>query len=167
VTPPDYCRLFLLRSKPRDTAPCTQRCCHAIWARTRTVPLEDCPCGPPIGPVKTLKGDLVDGFYRVWVHIHNIPKLRIAFPVLNGEEPLITFPLCLPMGWTESPPYFCLATETITDVANERIMKWRNPPQHKLEAPARSPPAVIPVPVPLPPSEPTTTTPDVQNPLIP
>jgi hypothetical protein len=37
------------------------------------------------------------------------------------------------MGWTESPPYFCSATETVTDIANDRIAKWRNPPVHRLE----------------------------------
>jgi hypothetical protein len=34
---------------------------------------------------------------------------------------MLAFPLALPMGWVESPPYFCAVTETITDVANQRL----------------------------------------------
>ena len=86
-----------------------------------------------------------DGIYRVRARVPDIPKLGIVFPSLAGEEPLIAFPLCLPMGWTESPPYFCSSTETIADVANARILKWRNPPVHKLEAAAASPPVYVPV----------------------
>jgi hypothetical protein len=36
------------------------------------------------------------------------------------------------MGWTNSPPIFCAATETIADLANEGILKWRKPP-HRLD----------------------------------
>ena len=73
---------------------------------------------PKYGPVKFIKIDLADGFYRVWVRTDDIPKLGVAFPQLAGKEPLIAFPLALPMGWTESPPYFCAVTKTIADVAN-------------------------------------------------
>ena len=44
------------------------------------------------------------------------------------------------MGWTESPPYFCAFTETIADVANQRIQRhWKAPP-HRLEALSSIPP---------------------------
>ena len=36
----------------------------------------------------------------------DIPTLSVAFPVGPGEEPVVALPLTLPMGWTESPPYF-------------------------------------------------------------
>ena len=85
---------------------------------------------PKYGPVRFIKIDLADGFYRVWVRAADVPKLGVAFPALDGEEPLIAFPLALPMGWTESPPYFCAITETIADVANQRILKWRHPMRH-------------------------------------
>ena len=74
---------------------------------------------PRYGPVKFIKIDIADGFYRIWIRAHDIPKLGVVFPSLAGEEPLIAFPLVLPMGWTESPPYFCAATETATDIANQ------------------------------------------------
>ena len=93
---------------------------------------------PRYGPVRFIKIDLADGFYRVWVRAADVPKLGVAFPALDGEEPLIAFPLALPMGWTESPPYFCAVTETIADVANQRILKWRHPMRHRLERLASS-----------------------------
>jgi hypothetical protein len=77
---------------------------------------------PRFGPVKFIKIDLSDGFYQIFINATDIPKLGVSFPTLAGEEPLIAFPLALPMGWTESP-YFCAFTETITDVANEHILK--------------------------------------------
>ena len=95
---------------------------------------------PRFGPVHFIKIDLADGFYQVWARTEDIPKLGVAFPELDGEEPLIAFPLALPMGWTESPPYFCAVTETIADLANERILKWRNPIRHNLEPKASTPP---------------------------
>jgi hypothetical protein len=99
---------------------------------------------PRFGPVQMIKVDLADGFYRVWIKATDVIKLGVSFPVLNGEEPLIAFPIVLPMGWTNSPPWFSGATETIADVANERIAKWRNPPNHRLEAYASTPPAPAP-----------------------
>jgi hypothetical protein len=44
------------------------------------------------------------------------------------------------MGWTESPPYFCATTETVTDMTNWRLMnRWKAPP-HRLEALANTRP---------------------------
>ena len=97
---------------------------------------------PRYGPVRFIKIDLADGFYRVWVRAEDVPKLGVSFPALDGEEPLIAFPLALPMGWTESPPYFCAVTETIADIANARILKWRHPLRHRLERLASSKPKV-------------------------
>ena len=77
---------------------------------------------PAFGPVHLNKTDLSDGFYRVDVNPDDIPKLGVVFPSRPGQpEPYVAFPLVLPMGWKESPPYFCAFTETIADVANERL----------------------------------------------
>jgi hypothetical protein len=70
------------------------------------------------GPVHLIKVDIAGGFYRIWLNVHDIPKLAVAIPTLYGEEPLLALPLVLPMRWTESPPYFCAATETVTDITN-------------------------------------------------
>jgi hypothetical protein len=86
------------------------------------------------GQVKFIKIDIADGFYRIRVRTEDIPKLGVAFPHKESEAPLVAPPLVLPMGWTESPSYFCAATETVTDIANDRIAKLHNPPVHSLEA---------------------------------
>jgi hypothetical protein len=44
------------------------------------------------------------------------------------------------MGWTESPPCFCAATETVTDVANQRALNNWKPPPHRLDETADSAP---------------------------
>jgi hypothetical protein len=80
---------------------------------------------PRFGPVYMCKIDIADGFYRVWLLPADIPKLSVVLPTMDGEEPLISFPLALPMGWVNSPPYFCAATETMCDLANTSI-KARN-----------------------------------------
>jgi hypothetical protein len=115
---------------------------------------------PWFGPVKMIKVDLADSFYRVWVNAPYIIKLGVAFPNLEGEEPLIEFPIALPMGWTNSPPCFCGATKTIANISNERILKWN---LHRLEtlAATEPPPDLAtfhPPPAPLIPSLPVTGT---------
>ena len=66
--------------------------------------------------------------------------LGVAFPVGPGEEPLIALPLTLPMGWTESPPYFCSATETLVDLINLHASPSWDPPWHPLEPAAGTQP---------------------------
>ena len=47
-------------------------------------------------------------------------------------EPLVAFPLVLPMGWKNTPPIFCTATETVTDLANHRLRQNKATPNHHL-----------------------------------
>ena len=89
---------------------------------------------PKFGPVHLFKVDIADGFYRIWLNIADIPKLACSIPPLYGDEPLLALPLVLPMGWTQSPPYFCAATETVADITNKWLANhWLAPP-HRLEA---------------------------------
>jgi hypothetical protein len=88
---------------------------------------------PSLGPVLMAKWDLKDGFYRVDLNIDDIPKLGLVFPSQPGEEPLMAFPLVLPMGWKNSPPIFSTATETIADLANQRIQSDGEPSPHHLD----------------------------------
>ena len=92
---------------------------------------------PSKGPVHMLKIDLSDGFYRVPLSPGAIAPLGVLLP---GQSPLVAFPLVLPMGWTESPPFFCSVTETIVDVANTLFAHWA-PPSHPLEALAATTPS--------------------------
>ena len=88
---------------------------------------------PRFGPVYMAKYDLKDGFYRVQLHPSTIPRLAVILPRWEGETQLIAFPLTLPMGWTESPPYFCAPTETIADLANAALRLHKTFPPHRLE----------------------------------
>ena len=123
------------------------------------------------GPTYTLKLDLSDGFYRVRLRAEDIPTLGVAFLVGPGEDLLVALPLTLPMGWTESPPYFCSATETAVDLINLHAAHSWDPPRHPLEpaagtqppqdgwhcitvpTPTFSPPSRLPVPPQLPPAQ--------------
>lgn len=55
----------------------------------------------------------------------------------------MALPLVLPMGWTESPPYFTVATETVADLANQRLRNHWKPPPHRLENLADSRPTKV------------------------
>jgi hypothetical protein len=121
---------------------------------------------PKYGPVQLIKVDIADGFYRISVNVNDITKLAVSLPPLYGDEPLLALPLVLPMGWTESPPYFCAATETVADITNRRLANhWKAPP-HRLEALANSKPALEETPEPvstLAPSATTATAPRPHN----
>jgi hypothetical protein len=107
---------------------------HALDRILREILLAD----PRHGPVKLAKFDISDGFYRIDVNIDDIPKLGVVFPTLPGEEPLIAFPLVLPMGWKNSPPIFSSASETSADLANQRIHLSAEPSPHHLDELAES-----------------------------
>ena len=90
---------------------------HALNRILRELILGD----PALSPVQLPKFDISDGFYRVNLNIDDVPKLGVAFPAKPGEPKCIAFFLVLPMGWENSPPIFSAATETIADLANQRI----------------------------------------------
>ena len=91
---------------------------------------------PTHGPPYLLKINLSDGFYRVYLHVQDAPMLGVAFPVAPSEQLLMAIPLVLPMGWMESPPYFCTTTETIVDLANLYSHSMWDPPSHPLKVPS-------------------------------
>ena len=95
---------------------------------------------PRYGPVRMAKIDVADGFYRVWVQTRDIAKLGVVLPASPGCTPLIAFPLALPMGWVESPPYFTAVTETTCDLANAKLARPGQLEPHRLEGVAATPP---------------------------
>lgn len=92
---------------------------------------------PQHGPVQIMKVDLSDGFYRLCLNIDDIPKLGVTFPSATMEN-LVAFPLVLPMGWKNSPPAFCTATETIADLANTSLQTQLPSQTHPLSKHAES-----------------------------
>jgi hypothetical protein len=89
---------------------------------------------PKFGTVKAYKVDIGDGFYRVPVATSGVLKLGVLLPEMPSfSERMVAFPLVIPMGWTESPPFFCKFTETACDLTNEAFRKNRQYPAHPLE----------------------------------
>ena len=64
---------------------------------------------------------------------YDAAKLCLVFPSEAGEEDLVAIPLTLPMGWKNSPPIFCAATETVADLANEALRAHTQTLPHKLD----------------------------------
>lgn len=102
---------------------------HALDRILREVLLAD----PKHGLVELMKVDISDGFYRVNLALDDIAKLGVVFPVRDGQRPLVAFPLVLPMGWVNSPPIFCAATETAADIANANLQDTMRSSPHSLD----------------------------------
>ena len=88
---------------------------------------------PALGPVYMLKVDLSDGFYCIGIHTEDAPKLGLIFPSGANEMPMVAIPLTLPMGWKNSLPLFCTATEMVADLANESLRSHQPRRPHKLD----------------------------------
>ena len=102
---------------------------HALERILREILLAD----PAQGPVHMIKVDISDGFYRINLRPADVPKLGVVFPTKPGAEPLVAFPLVLPMGWTHSPPFFSAATETAADIANTHLQSGQPSAPHHLD----------------------------------
>jgi hypothetical protein len=102
---------------------------------------------PRLGPVYLSKIDISDGFYRIAIRSEDVPKLAVIFPTAPGEEQLIGLPLMLPMGWKQYPPLFTAATETVTDLANNKLQSRQASMPHRLDVLSETP--IVPEPHPL------------------
>ena len=58
---------------------------------------------------------------------------------------MVAIPLTLPMGWKNSPPLFCTATETVADLANRSLHSHHPSRPHKLDDRAE---VIVPPPAP-------------------
>lgn len=99
---------------------------------------------PVYGPVYLAKIDIADGFYRIGLQPRDVPRLGVILPRTDTRDPLVAFPLALPMGWVESPPYFTSVTETACDLLNSALQRWAPSPPHRLETVAATPPMAAP-----------------------
>ena len=92
----------------------------------------------PKQPFMYSKVDIKDGFWRLMVSAENAWHFCYVFPPLQGTAPLdeieILVPHALQMGWCESPPLFCAATETARDVIQELAHSSITLPKHQLES---------------------------------
>ena len=63
------------------------------------------------------KWDIKDGFWRLDCQQGEEWNFAYVLPQPEGEAVKLVVPTSLQMGWIESPPYFCAASETARDVA--------------------------------------------------
>ena len=71
---------------------------------------------------------------RLWVSMEDVLSVAFLIPKKNtSDTQLVGFHLSLPMGYIDSAPYFCMATETVTDPANETISLREQADKHTLE----------------------------------
>jgi hypothetical protein len=86
-----------------------------------------------LGLVYLSKIDISDGFYRIVIMPEDVPKLAIMFMTEEGDEQWVGFPLVLPMGWKQSPTLFTAATDTVTDLANNKLHLKQPSSLHRLD----------------------------------
>jgi hypothetical protein len=79
------------------------------------------------------KIDLSDGFWRMLVAETDKWNFAYVLPDVAGEPTKIVIPHALQMGWTESPGYFCAATETGRDILQALIDGGTALPPHVME----------------------------------
>ena len=83
------------------------------------------------------KCDIKDGFWRMVVSLMDAWNFAYTLPstttLKNLDDIEIIVPHALQMGWAESPPYFCAATETGRDVIESYYTKNDAIPKHPLE----------------------------------
>ena len=85
-------------------------------------------------PFLISKIDLKDGYWRMCVSEENAWNFAYVLPKLSEEEPTqLVVPDALQMGWSESPAFFCAATETARDVADKNFDSNKEEPPHELE----------------------------------
>jgi hypothetical protein len=65
------------------------------------------------------KWDIKDGFWRMACEAGKEYNFAYVLPQEEGKPITLVIPTSLQMGWVESPPYFCAASETARDVATE------------------------------------------------
>ena len=65
------------------------------------------------------KWDIKDGFWRLDCEEGEEWNFAYVLPQQEGQPVKLVVPTCLQMGWIESPPYFCAASETGRDIAQQ------------------------------------------------
>ena len=91
----------------------------------------------PHRPFAFAKIDIKDGFW--WMMVSQSDAWNFCYvmpstsPVDDIDEIEIVVPSSLQMGWCESPPYFCAATETARDIIENLLTSNTPCPSHPFE----------------------------------
>ena len=85
-------------------------------------------------PVLFSKIDLKGGYWKMCVSADDAWNFAYVLPKLDDNKPtVLVVPDALQMGWSESPPFFCAATETAWDVAIKTFLKSTKIPEQPLK----------------------------------
>ena len=88
------------------------------------------------------KYDIKDGFWRLDCAEGEEWNFAYVLPQEAGQPVRLVVPSSLQMGWIESPPFFCTASETSRDVAEDYVeTPIGSRPAHKFEHYAKGDPA--------------------------
>lgn len=88
----------------------------------------------PEVPILFAKVDLKDGYWRMVVSAINAYHFAYVLPTIQpSDNPDIVIPDSLQMGWSESPPFFCAATETARDIAQQTFDSKKPQQPHPME----------------------------------
>jgi hypothetical protein len=88
----------------------------------------------PDAKIFMAKFDTKDGFWRLDCQEGEEWNFAYVLPQEEGEPVRLVVPTSLQMGWVESPPYFCAASETARDVATQYLeSKLGTLEKHKFE----------------------------------
>jgi hypothetical protein len=80
------------------------------------------------------KFDIKDGFWRLDCQESEEWNFAYVMPQEEGQPTRLVVPTSLQMGWIESPPFFCAASETGRDVAEDYVeTNIGSQPEHKFE----------------------------------
>ena len=103
---------------------------------------------PLQGPVRVSKLDVTDAYHRITIKPAQVGVFAYVIPSTPGDEGIfICINLVLPMGWVDSPKFFCAFSETLTDVANALVNSEPPVPSYRTisEIPSTGPaPPLIP-----------------------
>ncbi len=72
------------------------------------------------------KWDIKDGFWRLDCKTGEEWNFAYVLPTPEDTPIQLVIPTSLQMGWIESPPYFCTASETARDVAEQYLQMPTN-----------------------------------------
>lgn len=89
---------------------------------------------PPDEVIVFSKIDLSDGFWRMIVEEQSKWNFCYVMPDVAGSPIRIVVPSALQMGWAESPPFFCAATQAGRDIIEYMIDEKFDLPPHPLES---------------------------------
>lgn len=93
---------------------------------------------PHYGHVYLMKHDMADCYYYLGLIIKDIPRLAVAFPSEQHQDPRVALTLVLSMGWKNSGHAFCTTTKTIVDIMNTCIINNKQQHLHPLDTIAKT-----------------------------